>query len=61
MTKVRYERDIAAARHDELSVSIHLIFEACIKRKDKAHDCLAKLGKVYDKALKVWVDAHVAE
>lgn len=55
------ERDSAAARHHELSLSIRRIAEARELRKYKAAATLAKLRKVYEDRRKVQVEAHVEE
>lgn len=61
VTKMRSERNSAAARHHELFVCIRRIVEACKKRKDKAPETLAKFRKVYEEWRKVRVEAHVVK
>lgn len=59
--RLRFERDIASARHHELLASICDNLKACEERKDNMAGALVKLRKNYEEGRKVTTEAHVAQ
>lgn len=61
VSKLRSERDNAAASHHELLSSFHRVVKAHKERKGKVAETLVKLHKVYDDDCKVPVEAQGVE
>lgn len=61
LNKLRYEWDIAVARHHELLASSHCVVKAHEARINTAADSIVEPSKIYDEGLKVTMKTNVVE
>lgn len=61
ISKLRFERDSAAAHHHELVDTVHRVVKAREELKDKVANTHVMLQKIYDDGSKVTMESHEME